>query len=107
MSVEHIFIRRVYHRKFHCIRKYLSSSYKIICGYYIGLKLLKQHGEKAAMRCVQIHHLWITPESGSIELIEEDCMFDVSDDAFLLFFAIEEAMRGRLIAHMKKIILVQ
>ena len=86
------------------------------CG-YVGLKLhdkfIKQHGEKAAMFVECIDQMYADGPSSSlleytrewVDRINRGGLFDVSDDAFLLFFCIEEAMREKLMVHMRRSIL--
>ena len=83
------------------------------CG-YVGMKLhnrfLKQHGEKAARYVECIYQMYANGPNSSlleytrewVERINRGGLFDVSDEAFMLFLAIEEAMRERLVRHLKK-----
>ena len=83
------------------------------CG-YVGMKLhnkfLKQHGEKAARFVECINQMYEDGPSSSlldytrewIDRVNRGGLFDVSDEAFMLFFSIEEAMRGKLVKHLKR-----
>ena len=95
---------------------YLSKDEQNIIRYacgYVGMKLhnqfVKQPGEKAAsfVECIDYMHA-VGPSSSLLEYTREwidkvnrGGLFDVSDEAFHLFVAIEMAMRDRLATHLQ------
>lgn len=82
------------------------------CG-YVGMKLhnrfVKQHGQKPAAFVECIDHMYAEGPSSSLleytrvwlDKVNRGGLFDVSDESYLLFFAIEEAMIDRLTTHIK------
>lgn len=87
------------------------------CG-YVGMKLhnrfIRQHGVKAAVFVECIDQMYADGPSSSlleytrewVDRVNRGGLFDVSDAAYLLFYAIEEAMREKLTSHLTRSVLL-
>jgi len=91
-----------------------EQNIRYACG-YVGVKLhnrfVKQHGKKAAsfVECIDCMHA-VGPSSSLLEYtrewvdkVDRGGLFDVSDEAFRLFVAIEMAMQERLATHLQSL----
>ena len=83
------------------------------CG-YVGMKLynrfMKQKSNKAGIFVEIVDQMYVDgPESSLLEYsrmwverVNRGGLFDVSDEAYLLFYAIEEAVIEKLTSHIRK-----